>query len=137
MPGRARGREQAGGALDRPPLDQSGRVDLPANARLHTPAGTTVTVAVRPLPDGAELTVADDGPGVPAELREEIFERFSRVDKDRSRASGGTGLGLAIVRAVVSAHGGTAGVDGGPGRTVFRIRLPAEPPPVEAETAPS
>ncbi|NUW45909.1 sensor histidine kinase [Nonomuraea rhodomycinica] len=110
--------------------------NLLANARVHTPAGTTVTVSVRPLPDGAELTVADDGPGIPAELREEIFERFSRVDKDRSRASGGTGLGLAIVRAVVSAHGGTAGVDGGPGGTAFWIRLPAEPPPVEADTAP-
>ncbi|MFI6789947.1 sensor histidine kinase [Nonomuraea sp. NPDC050383] len=102
--------------------------NLLANARVHTPAGTTVTVTVRRLPDGAELAVADDGPGIPAELREEIFERFSRVDKDRSRASGGTGLGLAIVRAVVSAHGGTAGVDGGPGSTVFWFRLPDDPP---------
>ncbi|WP_229811459.1 sensor histidine kinase [Streptosporangium pseudovulgare] len=76
-------------------------------------------------PGPVELAVADDGPGIPEEIRDDLFERFVRADKARSRASGGTGLGLAIVRAVVTAHGGTVGVDSRPGRTVFRVLLPA------------
>ncbi|GAA4223149.1 two-component system OmpR family sensor kinase [Streptosporangium album] len=100
--------------------------NLLGNARVHTPPGTTVTVSVRvPGPGKAELTVADDGPGIPRELQEELFERFVRADKARSRASGGSGLGLAIVRAVVAAHGGTVDVESRPGRTVFRVLLPA------------
>ncbi|WP_248961644.1 sensor histidine kinase [Sphaerisporangium perillae] len=100
--------------------------NLLSNARAHTPPGTTVTVSVRdPGPGKAELTVSDDGPGIPEELREELFERFVRADKARSRASGGSGLGLAIVKAVVGAHGGTVDVESRPGRTVFRVLLPA------------
>jgi two-component system OmpR family sensor kinase len=110
--------------------------NLLANARVHTPAGSTVTVVVRPPPGEhgeVELSVADDGPGIPAELRDDLFERFTRADRSRSRSAGGTGLGLAIVRAVVTAHGGTVDVESRPGRTVFRIRLPASPPsPAEA-----
>jgi two-component system OmpR family sensor kinase len=103
--------------------------NLLGNARAHTPPGTTVTVTVA-TPETvsgagmAELTVADDGPGIADELQGEIFERFARADKARSRASGGSGLGLAIVRAVVVAHGGTVDVDSRPGRTVFRVTLP-------------
>ncbi|MEV1205845.1 sensor histidine kinase [Microbispora rosea] len=100
--------------------------NLLGNARAHTPHGTTVTVALRvPGPDKAELTVADDGPGIPGDLQGEIFERFVRADKARTRASGGSGLGLAIVRAVVAAHGGTVEVESRPGRTAFRVLLPA------------
>ncbi|MFC7384953.1 sensor histidine kinase [Sphaerisporangium rhizosphaerae] len=99
--------------------------NLTGNARAHTPPGTTVTVSVRvPGPDRAELTVADDGPGIPEEIRGELFERFVRADKARSRASGGSGLGLAIVRAVVAAHGGTVTVETRPGRTAFHVMLP-------------
>ncbi|MEV7803634.1 HAMP domain-containing sensor histidine kinase [Microbispora sp. NPDC088329] len=110
--------------------------NLLGNARAHTPPGTTVTVALShrapghrvsgpPGPDTVELTVTDDGPGIPEDLRGEIFERFVRADKARTRASGGSGLGLAIVRAVVAAHGGTADVESRPGRTAFRVMLPA------------
>ncbi|WP_327046565.1 HAMP domain-containing histidine kinase [Microbispora sp. NBC_01189] len=117
-------------------------VNLLSNARAHTPPGTTVTVALREVaardaaregkPGGhgsgrAELTVTDDGPGIPADLQGEVFERFVRADKARSRASGGSGLGLAIVRAVVAAHGGTVDVESSPGRTVFRVILPSLP----------
>ncbi|WP_311922160.1 HAMP domain-containing sensor histidine kinase [Microbispora sp. H10836] len=104
--------------------------NLLGNARAHTPPGTTVTVALRsripdlPGPDGVELTVTDDGPGIPEDLQGEIFERFVRADKARARASGGSGLGLAIVKAVVAAHGGTVGVESRPGRTAFRVMLP-------------
>ncbi|MBT2899846.1 HAMP domain-containing histidine kinase [Streptomyces sp. McG3] len=110
-------------------------VNLLANARTHTPPGTTVTVAVRPSARAGgpvTVTVGDDGPGIPAELLPHVFERFARGDASRSRgagtggATGSTGLGLAIVQAVVSAHGGRVRVESEPGRTVFVIELPAE-----------
>ncbi|UZI30018.1 sensor histidine kinase [Streptomyces sp. VB1] len=109
-------------------------VNLLANARTHTPPGTTVTVAVRPSARAGgpvTLEVGDDGPGIPAELLPHVFERFARGDASRSRgagtgvATGSTGLGLAIVQAVVSAHGGRVRVESEPGRTVFVIELPA------------
>ncbi|MGI5521151.1 sensor histidine kinase [Micromonospora sp. CA-259024] len=98
--------------------------NLLANARVHTPPGTVVTTTLAVDGDSAVLTVADDGPGVPAELQPEMFERFARGDSSRSRTHGSTGLGLAIVAAVVEAHHGTVGVDSRPGRTVFTVRLP-------------
>ncbi|MFJ8251213.1 sensor histidine kinase [Streptomyces sp. NPDC094466] len=109
-------------------------VNLLANARTHTPPGTTVTVSVRPSARAGgpvTLEVGDDGPGIPAELLPHVFERFARGDASRSRgdgtggATGSTGLGLAIVQAVVSAHGGRVRVESEPGRTVFVIELPA------------
>lgn len=100
--------------------------NLLANARAHTPPGTTVTVALRPDGDEALLLVTDDGPGIPAELRPELFERFARGDSSRSRAAGGTGLGLAIVAAVVEAHRGRVDVRSRPGHTAFAVRLPLD-----------
>ena len=101
-------------------------VNLLANARTHTPAGTSVTTSL--ADDGAGgtvLTVTDDGPGIPAEMQPEIFERFVRGDTSRSRRDGSTGLGLAIVSAVVKAHHGSIDVRSVPGDTVFTVRLPA------------
>ncbi|PYC65603.1 two-component sensor histidine kinase [Micromonospora arborensis] len=98
--------------------------NLLANARVHTPPGSTVTTTLAVDGDSAVLTVADDGPGVPAQLQPEMFERFARGDSSRSRTHGSTGLGLAIVAAVVEAHHGTVRVDSQPGRTVFTVRLP-------------
>ncbi len=98
--------------------------NLLANARTHTPAGTTVTAALLPGEHDVTIEVRDDGPGIEAELVPTIFERFVRGEKSRSRASGSTGLGLAIVSAVVEAHGGRAEVTSAPGDTVFRIILP-------------
>ena len=73
------------------------------------------------------VEVADDGPGIPAELGERVFERFVRGEGDAS-AAGGSGLGLAIVRAVAEAHGGSATVAAAPeGGALFRVRLPALP----------
>jgi two-component system OmpR family sensor kinase len=101
--------------------------NLLANARTHTPAGTSVTtsLAVDDAGGGAVLTVADDGPGIPSWLRPEIFERFARGDSSRSRRGGSTGLGLAIVAAVVRAHHGTIDVNSVAGSTEFAVRLPA------------
>ncbi|MDM4718843.1 HAMP domain-containing sensor histidine kinase [Micromonospora sp. WMMA1363] len=98
--------------------------NLLANARVHTPPGTTVTTGLTVAPDAAVLRVADDGPGIPADLRPEVFERFARGDSSRSRAHGSTGLGLAIVASVVEAHHGAVWVESRPGRTVFTVRLP-------------
>jgi two-component system OmpR family sensor kinase len=95
------------------------------NARRHTPPGTSVTVGVRAEGPNALLTVQDDGPGMTPELLNKAFERFSRGDSSRNRASGGAGLGLSLVQAISVAHGGAVSVDSEPGRTRFEVRLPA------------
>ncbi|MFF2508905.1 ATP-binding protein [Streptomyces sp. NPDC058067] len=105
-------------------------VNLLANARTHTPPGTTVTARVHRRGPWVCLEVRDDGPGIPPELLPHVFERFARGDTSRSRAHGSTGLGLAIVQAVAAAHGGAVTVDSVPGRTVFTVCLPALPGPV-------
>jgi two-component system OmpR family sensor kinase len=91
---------------------------------VHTGPGTTVTVSLEREADGAIWRVADNGPGIPAALQPEVFERFARGDSSRSRRAGSSGLGLAIVAAVVKSHGGTISLDSAPGRTVFTVRLP-------------
>jgi two-component system, OmpR family, phosphate regulon sensor histidine kinase PhoR len=100
------------------------------NAIKYGKSGGKTSVEARTLADGrVEIAVVDDGPGVPADARERIFERFYRVDKARSREQGGTGLGLAIVKHVVQAHGGEVRVEserGGGSR--FVINLPAAKP---------
>ena len=120
--------EQVGVLGDEPRLHQV-IANLLANARIHTPAGTKVTVTLSAVTDGgACIAVTDDGPGIPEHLMPEVFERFARGDSSRSRAAGSTGLGLAIVSAVVDAHGGTVTVASCPGRTAFTVTLPACPP---------
>jgi len=98
--------------------------NLLANARTHTPAGTTVWSGLRTGPGKSVITVTDNGPGIPEALQPEIFNRFVRGDSSRSRAAGSTGLGLAIVDAVVAAHGGTVSVQSWPGHTTFMVELP-------------
>ena len=107
-------------------------VNLLANARTHTPPGTTVTARVRAgaAHPWVTLEVQDDGPGIPAQLLPHVFERFARGDASRSRSAGSTGLGLAIVQAVVTAHGGRVEVRSVPGCTVFAVHLPAVLPAV-------
>ncbi len=101
--------------------------NLLSNARTHTPAGTTVTTGLSTTDHAVTLTVTDDGPGIPADLLPEVFERFARGDSSRSRAAGSTGLGLAIVAAVVQAHHGTVSVRSRGGRTVFEVVLSQRP----------
>ncbi|MFE3002646.1 ATP-binding protein [Nocardia sp. NPDC059246] len=102
--------------------------NLLTNARVHTPAGTTVTVSLElDTHSGVTWRVSDDGPGISEELQPEVFQRFARGDSSRSRHAGGTGLGLAIVAAVVKAHSGEITVDSVPGRTEFAVRLPDKP----------
>jgi len=99
--------------------------NLLSNARHHTPAGTTVTVRASGQDGGARIEVHDDGPGLPEEILAEAFDRFTRGDSSRTRASGGSGLGLSLVSAITDAHGGTARVESRPGDTTFTVDLPA------------
>ncbi|MVU81033.1 HAMP domain-containing protein [Nocardia sp. ET3-3] len=100
--------------------------NLLANARTHTGPGTIVTTSLtEDGTGGARWRVTDNGPGIPAELQPEVFERFARGDSSRSRRAGSTGLGLAIVAAVVKAHGGDISVESAVGRTEFTVHLPS------------
>ncbi|WP_151480295.1 sensor histidine kinase [Streptomyces albicerus] len=117
---------------------------LLANARMHTPVGTTVVASVEATGAHCAIRVRDDGPGIPQSLLPAVFERFTRGDASRFRASatsGGSGLGLAIAAAITAAHGGRIGVDSEPGRTEFMIVLPpagtAQLPPVDTISAPA
>ncbi len=113
---------------DRKALDQV-LVNLVQNAVKYSPPGSRVEIRARLL-DGPDprvrLEVRDDGPGIPAEHRDRIFERFYRVDAGRSKHMGGTGLGLAIVKHLVGSMGGRVGVgENRPRGAVFWIELPA------------
>src|SRR6266511_155988 len=102
--------------------------NLLTNARVHTPAGTRVHVRLAAEEERAVLEVSDEGPGVPAEDADRIFERFYRTDQSRARSQGGVGLGLAIVRSVAEANGGAVGFRPRPGGgSVFRVSLPRAP----------
>ncbi|MEU5825581.1 HAMP domain-containing sensor histidine kinase [Streptomyces sp. NPDC047803] len=98
--------------------------NLMANARTHTPADTEVSLTLTTSAAGVEVSVSDNGPGIPEEVLPEVFGRFVRGDQGRSRDTGGTGLGLAIVHAVIAAHGGTVRVVSRRGHTTFHLTLP-------------
>jgi heavy metal sensor kinase len=98
------------------------------NAIKYSPRESAIDIQVRGDCTLATLTIADRGPGIPAEFRERIFDRFFRVDEGRSRDRGGTGLGLAIAKWAVEVNGGHISVQSGPhGGAVFRIVLPQAP----------
>ncbi|MFF4253088.1 sensor histidine kinase [Streptomyces sp. NPDC001663] len=102
--------------------------NLLANARVHTPVGTKVTVTLESRGPTAVLKVHDDGPGVPEDIQPGVFERFTRAEHRRrtDAPGGGAGLGLSIVAAVTEAHGGSVGLESGPGSTTFTVRLSSE-----------
>jgi signal transduction histidine kinase len=80
--------------------------NLVENAVRHSPDGGHITIAARPAPNGVELAVSDEGPGIPPNEASLVFERFYRSDAARSSKDGGSGLGLAIARWIVDLHGG-------------------------------
>ncbi|NWF54943.1 MAG: phosphate regulon sensor histidine kinase PhoR [Syntrophaceae bacterium] len=100
-------------------------VNLLRNAISYTPEGGSITVEAKPATGGVEISVTDNGIGIPPEDLPRIFERFYRVDKGRSRDLGGTGLGLSIVKHIVEAHGGQVRVESKPGKgSRFTFFLP-------------
>jgi len=100
-------------------------VNLLDNAIKYTPEGGSVSVSVRTEGDNAVLTVADTGIGISEENQAQVFERFYRTDKARSRQMGGTGLGLSIVKSIGAAHGGRVKVQSTEGRgSTFRFEIP-------------
>jgi signal transduction histidine kinase len=97
--------------------------NLVDNAMRH--ASSTVTMACRPVAGRAVITIADDGPGIPAQDRARVFERFVRLDPTRTRSSGGSGLGLSIVEQIMRSHHGTVAVGAAAnGGAVFTLTLP-------------
>jgi two-component system, OmpR family, sensor histidine kinase SenX3 len=103
--------------------------NLVENAVTYSPPHTRVAIAASRVPSRGgeliEISVTDQGVGIPETDRERIFERFYRVDPARSRATGGTGLGLAIVKHVAASHGGEVQVWSAEGQgSTFTLRLP-------------
>jgi heavy metal sensor kinase len=96
------------------------------NAIKYSPTESTVTIRVESDGRQAVCTIADEGPGIPPQYRERVFDRFFRMDEARSRDDGGTGLGLAIAKWAVDVNGGSISVSDAPTHgAVFRISLPA------------
>ena len=110
--------------------------NLLTNAVNYSDPGTRVGVGARQVGDTVEITVTDQGQGIPAAEQERIFERFYRVDAARSRATGGTGLGLAIVKHICANHGGEVVVWSEEGRgSTFTMKLPVAVEPTEDDPA--
>jgi signal transduction histidine kinase len=100
-------------------------LNLIDNAIAHTPKGGIITIAARKLDNWLEISIKDTGEGIPAKDLPNVFERFYRVDKSRTRATGGAGLGLAIVKSLVEAHGGKIEVQSEEGKgSRFSFTLP-------------
>lgn len=99
--------------------------NLVENTVKYGPEGGQVQISASLEGETAIITVADQGPGIPQELRERVFEPFFRVDSARSRQSGGTGLGLALVRAIAELHGGSVSAEEAPmGGVRFTLKIP-------------
>ena len=99
--------------------------NLGENAVKYNVENGNVVISVAAKDKSAVLTVSDSGIGIAPEHQNRIFERFYRVDKSHSKASGGTGLGLSIVKHAVLQHGGKTEVESEPGKgTVIRVILP-------------
>jgi signal transduction histidine kinase len=100
-------------------------VNLLTNANEYCPQGAAISVKARRIDAEVEIAVIDDGPGIPEEQLEEVFDRFTRGDAGLTQRVGGTGLGLAISKSLVELHGGTIAAESRPGHgSAFRVRLP-------------
>jgi two-component system sensor histidine kinase BaeS len=113
-------------------------VNLLTNAHEYCPEGASIRVTAARIGAEVEIAVIDDGPGIPREQLEHVFERFTRGDAGLTQHVGGTGLGLAISKSLVELHGGTIAADSSVGGgSTFRVRLPAAPAPERAGAGPA
>jgi two-component system sensor histidine kinase VicK len=103
-------------------------LNLIDNAIKYCPAGTRIQIQLAPADAGCRLEVKDNGPGIPREEIQRLFDRFYRIDKVRSRQIGGSGLGLSICKSICEGHGGRIEAESDLGRT-FRVTLPAAASP--------
>ena len=117
-----RARVEAGNLFVDRDLIQRVLVNLVENAIRHAPTGSAIEVVVQSAADAVELRVADAGPGVPPELREQIFERF--VTKGEGSTRTNRGLGLAFCKVAVEAHGGQIAIEDGVPGAIFCLRIP-------------
>jgi signal transduction histidine kinase len=100
-------------------------VNLLTNAHEYTPEGASIAVAARAVGAEVEISVSDNGPGIPPDQLERIFERFTRGDAGLTQRVGGTGLGLAISKSLVELHGGSISAESTVGQgSTFHVRLP-------------
>ena len=100
------------------------------NATKYSPPGSTVTLSSTAEPGELYIEVADEGPGIPSDKLSRVFERFYRVDKDRSRKKGGSGLGLSIAKTITEVHGGRLKAASRVGKgTKMTLHLPLIAPP--------
>jgi two-component system phosphate regulon sensor histidine kinase PhoR len=103
-------------------------VNLLTNATEYCPEGSTIKVSASSVGSEVEVAVSDDGPGIPADQVEHVFDRFTRGEAGLTQRVGGTGLGLAIAKSLIELHGGAIGVTSKEGKgATFRIVLPALP----------
>ncbi len=100
-------------------------MNLLTNAHEYCPEGASIRVTAARAGAEVEIDVIDDGPGIPPEQMDHIFDRFTRGDAGLTQRVGGTGLGLAISKSLVELHGGTIAAENTPGGgATFRVRLP-------------
>jgi signal transduction histidine kinase/HAMP domain-containing protein len=100
--------------------------NLLTNAHDYTPEGGRIEVSANAVGNEIEIVVADNGPGIPEDKLEEVFDRFTRLDAGDAARVGGSGLGLAITKSLIELHGGAIGVTSTAGRgSIFRFVLPA------------
>jgi signal transduction histidine kinase len=113
-------------------------VNLLTNAHEYSPEGASISVSAQAVGAEVEISVTDNGPGIPEDQLERIFDRFTRGDAGLTQRVGGTGLGLAISKSLADLHGGSIGVESVVGQgSTFRVRLPIAPSARGADGYPS
>src|SRR6185503_1514571 len=109
-------------------------INLIENAIKYAPVGGQISLTAAKKPDEIQISIHNTGPGIPPEHLQRLFDRFYRVDADRSSQTGGAGLGLAIAHEIVRLHGGEIDVQSEPGQGVtVTVHLPIETPAKESK----
>ncbi|MCO5761986.1 MAG: ATP-binding protein, partial [Chromatiaceae bacterium] len=106
-----------------------------SNAVKFSPPDSPVTVRLERVDDRVRVAVTDQGPGIPDDFRDRIFQKFSQADASDTRARGGTGLGLAITKELAERMGGSVGFESAPGQgATFFVEFPGQKTPANSDT---